>query len=65
MLKYIKNGHSLSVHKKINHNEDFQKEVNVLMCNDTTKLLLGIDDNHIKIKKGARKCDGVIRLEGT
>ncbi|KRL02278.1 ISL3 family transposase [Liquorilactobacillus capillatus] len=35
------------------------------MCNDTTKLLLGIEDNHIKIEDGARKNDGVIRLNGT
>ncbi|WP_285110341.1 ISL3 family transposase [Pediococcus sp. AC40] len=65
MLRYIKKRTLTVRSEKINHDEDFQKEVNVLMCNDTTKLLLGIDDNHIKIKNGARKCDGVIRLEGT
>lgn len=35
------------------------------MCHDTTKLLLGIEDNHIKIMDGLRGNDGVIRLEGS
>lgn len=34
------------------------------MANDTTKLLLGIVDPHIKIKTGARNNDGMIRFDG-
>lgn len=34
------------------------------MSHDTIKLLLGIEDNHIKIEDGARQSDGVIRLNG-
>lgn len=32
-----------------------EKEGNVLMCNDTTKLLLGIEDKHIKIMDGVKQ----------
>jgi len=34
------------------------------MCNDTTKLLLGIDDENLKIENGEKGDDGVIRLTG-
>ena len=34
------------------------------MCNDTTKLLLGIDDGNLKIDDGETDKDGVIRLTG-
>ena len=43
----------------------FQKEGNALMSHDTTKLLLGIVDQHIKIEDGVRETDGVIRFTGT
>jgi transposase len=35
------------------------------MDNDTTKLLLGIDDKNINITDGVRSSDGAIRLNGT
>lgn len=35
------------------------------MSHDTTKLLLGIVDQHIKIEDGVRETDGVIRFTGT
>ncbi|GAX02965.1 transposase [Secundilactobacillus pentosiphilus] len=31
---------------------------------DTTKLLLGIDDKHVKIKGGTERADGVIQVTG-
>ncbi|WP_412989581.1 transposase family protein [Pediococcus siamensis] len=34
------------------------------MDNDTTKLLLSIEDKHIKIETGARGTDGAIRFQG-
>ncbi|WP_125982757.1 ISL3 family transposase [Loigolactobacillus iwatensis] len=34
------------------------------MKNDTTKLLLGIEDEHIKIEKSSQKSDGAIRIFG-
>ncbi|QGV25221.1 ISL3 family transposase [Lentilactobacillus kefiri] len=34
------------------------------MSNDTTKMLLGIDDKHLKIENGKIGDDGVIRLNG-
>lgn len=50
--------------QKNNHVEDFQKEVNVLITNDTTKFLLGIADPPIKIKTGVCQNDDVIRFSG-
>ncbi len=35
------------------------------MSNDTTKMLLGIDDKHLKIENGKIGDDGVIRLNGS
>ncbi|MQM69956.1 ISL3 family transposase, partial [Lactobacillus buchneri] len=35
------------------------------MSNDTTKMLLGIDDEHLKIENGKIGDDGVIRLNGS
>lgn len=35
------------------------------MSDNTTKLLLDIEDNHIEIDDGARESDGIIRLNGT
>ena len=35
------------------------------MSNDTTKMLLGIDDEHLKIENGKVGDDGVIRLNGS
>ncbi|MQM70165.1 ISL3 family transposase, partial [Lactobacillus buchneri] len=35
------------------------------MSNDTTKMLLGIDDEHLIIEEGQVGDDGVIRLVGS